>query len=103
MSDTTYIQPLCALMSFLDNTEYKKIDDDVFTQARLLEIRDIDIYRYLANKAFGTPEPNKDSMPKLCRSTTIKTTRRQFLTSCLAIVSHGMRYEKRGTQQRVTP
>ena len=55
MSDN-YIQPLCALMSFLDNKEYKTIDDDVFTQARLLEIRDIDIYRYLANKAFGTPE-----------------------------------------------
>ena len=71
MSDN-YIQPLCALMSFLDNKEYKTIDDDVFTQARLLEIRDIDIYRYLANKAFGTPKPNKDSVPNLCRSTTIK-------------------------------
>ncbi len=46
MSDN-YIQPLCALMSFLDNKEYKMIDDDVFTQARLLEIRDIDIYWYL--------------------------------------------------------
>ena len=71
MSDD-YIQPLCALMSFLDNKEYKTIDDDVFTEARLLKITDIDIYRYLANKAFGTPEPNKDSVPKLCRSTTIK-------------------------------
>ena len=90
-------------IAVLDNKEYKTIDDDVFTQARLLEITDIDIYRYLADKAFGTPEPNKDSVPKLCRSTTIKTTRRQFLTSCLAIVSHGMRYEKRGTQRRVRP
>ena len=71
MSDN-YIQPLCALMSFLDDKEYKTIDDDVFTEARLLKITDIDIYRHLANKAFGTPEPNKDSVPKLCRSTTIK-------------------------------
>jgi hypothetical protein len=29
-----YIQPLCTLMSFLDNKEYKTIDDEVYTQAR---------------------------------------------------------------------
>ena len=53
-------------------SEYQTIDDTVFTQARLLEITDVDVYRYLANKAFVTPEPNVDSVPDLCRSTTIK-------------------------------
>jgi hypothetical protein len=59
-------------MSFLDDTEYKTIDCVIFTQERLLKITDIDIYQYLVDKAFGTPEPNGDSVPDRCRSTTIK-------------------------------
>ncbi len=71
MSDS-YLYCLCLLMSFLDDTEYKMINNTIFTQERLLKITDIDIYRYLADKAFGTPELNGDSVPDQCRSTTIK-------------------------------
>ena len=72
MSDS-YPFCLCSLMSFLDDTEYKPpIDYTIFTQDRLAKITDVDIYRYLADKAFGTPELNGDSVPNRCRSTTIK-------------------------------
>ena len=68
----SYAYCLCSLMSFLDDTEYKTIDCTIFTQERLLKITDIDIYQYLADKAFGTSEPNGNSVPDRCRSTTIK-------------------------------
>jgi len=57
-------------MSFIDNTEYS--DDTAHPPERLAQVTDIDIYRYLANKAFGTPEPSEDDLPDQCRSATIK-------------------------------
>ena len=59
-----------SLMSFLDNTEYA--DNTVYSPERLAQVTDVDVYRYLANKAFGTPEPSEDDLPDQCRSATIK-------------------------------
>ena len=59
-----------SLMSFLDSTEYA--DNTAYSPERLAQVTDVDIYRYLANKAFGTPEPSADDLPDRCRSTTIK-------------------------------
>ena len=61
---------MISLMSFLDNTEYA--DNTAYSPERLAQVTDVDIYRYLANKAFGTPEPSADDLPDRCRSTTIK-------------------------------
>jgi hypothetical protein len=57
-------------MSFLDKTEYN--DAMVFSQERLAVLTNIKVYWYLANKAYGTPEPGHDDLPEKCRSTTIK-------------------------------
>ncbi len=58
------------LMSFLDNTEYA--NNMAYSPERLAQVTDVDVYRYLANKAFGTPEPSEVDLPDRCRSTTIK-------------------------------
>lgn len=65
-----YSSCMNSLMSFLDNTEYA--DNTAYSPERLAQVTDVDIYRYLANKAFGTPEPSADDLPDRCRSTTIK-------------------------------
>jgi hypothetical protein len=43
-----------------------------FSQELLTAVTNIDVYRYLANKAYGTPEPGQDDLPHKCRSSTIK-------------------------------
>ena len=65
-----YSHCMISLMSFLDNTEYA--DNTAYSPERLVQVTDVDVYRYLANKAFGTPEPSEDDLPDWCRSTTIK-------------------------------
>jgi hypothetical protein len=64
--------PYClnSLMSFLNKMEYD--DAMVFSQEWLAAVTNIDVYRYLANKAHGTPEPGHDDLPEKCCSTTIK-------------------------------
>ncbi len=42
-------------MSFLDKTEYD--DATAFSQEQLAAVTNIDVYWYLANKAYGTLEP----------------------------------------------
>jgi hypothetical protein len=42
-------------MSFLDKREYN--ESTAFSQEWLAAVTDIDVYRYLSNKAYGTPEP----------------------------------------------
>jgi hypothetical protein len=42
-------------MSFLNKTEYDNAR--TFSQERLGAVTDIDVYWYLANKAYSTPEP----------------------------------------------
>ncbi len=41
-------------------------------QEQLMSVTNIDVYWYLANKAYGTPEPSHDNLLEKCRSTTIK-------------------------------
>jgi hypothetical protein len=67
---TSYPYCLNSLMSFLDKREYNEAT--AFSQERLAAVNNIDIYRYLANKAYGTPEPGRDDLPHKCRSSTIK-------------------------------
>ncbi len=64
--------PYClnSLMSFLNKTEYN--DATRFSQEQLVAVTYINVYRYLANKAYGTPEPSQDNLPEKCCSTTIK-------------------------------
>jgi hypothetical protein len=57
-------------MSFLDKTEYDEAM--AFSQEWIAAVTDINVYRYLANKVYGTPEPGQDDLPEKCRSTTIK-------------------------------
>ncbi len=98
---TAYSFCMNSLMSFLDNTEYA--DNTAHSPERLAQVTDVDVYRYLANKAFGTPEPSEDDLPDRCRSTIINSIRRQFLTSCLDGARCGMRFERRGILQRAKP
>ena len=60
-----YSSCMNSLMSFLDNTEYA--DNTAYSPERLAQVTDVDIYRYFANKAFGTPEPSADDLPNRCR------------------------------------
>jgi hypothetical protein len=64
--------PYClnSLMSFLEKTKYD--DAMMFSQERLAAVTNINVYWYLANKAYGTPEPDRDDLPVKCHSTTIK-------------------------------
>jgi hypothetical protein len=57
-------------MSFLDKREYNEAT--AFSQEQLAAVTDIDVYRYLANKAYGTPEHGQDNLPHKCCSSTIK-------------------------------
>jgi hypothetical protein len=66
----SYPYSLNSLMSFHDKTEYN--DATVLSQERLVAVTDINLYWYLANKAYGTLEPSHDDLPEKCRSTTIK-------------------------------
>jgi hypothetical protein len=59
-----------SLMSFLDNTEYA--DNTAYSPERLAQVTDVDVYWYLSNKAFGTPEPSEDDLLDRCHSTTIR-------------------------------
>ncbi len=61
---------LNSLMSFLNKREYNEAT--AFSQERLTAVTDIDVYWYLANKAYGTPEPGWDNSPHKCHSSTIK-------------------------------
>ena len=65
-----YSHCMISLMLFVDNTKYA--DNTAYSPERLAQVTDVDVYRYLANKAFGTPEPSEDDLPDRCRSTTIK-------------------------------
>jgi hypothetical protein len=56
-------------MSFLNKTEYNEAK--AFSEERLVAVTDIDVYRYLANKAYSTPEPDWDNLPEKCRFCTI--------------------------------
>ena len=47
-------------------------DAAAFSQKWLAAVTNIGVYRYLANKAYGTPEPGQDDFPEKCCSTTIK-------------------------------
>jgi len=88
-------------MSFINNREYS--DDTAYPLERLAQVTDVDVCRYLANKAFGTPDPSEDDLPDWCRSATINSIRRQFLTSCLDGTWCGMIYERRGILKRARP
>jgi hypothetical protein len=66
----SYQYCLNSLMSFLNKKEYN--DAMVISQEELLAVTNINVYWYLANKAYGTPEPSNEDLPKKCRSTTIK-------------------------------
>jgi hypothetical protein len=57
-------------MSFLDKMVYD--DTTAFSQEWIASVTKIDVYWYLANKAYGTLEPSRDDLPEKCRSTTIK-------------------------------
>jgi hypothetical protein len=67
---TSYPHCLNSLISFLDKRKYNEAT--AFSQERLAAVTNINIYRYLANKAYGTPEPGRDNLPHKCRSSTIK-------------------------------
>jgi hypothetical protein len=51
----SYMYCLNSLLSFLNKTEYG--DATAFSQEQLAAVTNINIYWYLANKAYGTPEP----------------------------------------------
>jgi hypothetical protein len=57
-------------MSFLDKTEYNEAKG--FSQEQLAPVTNINVYWYLANKAYSTPEPGQNNLPEKCRSSTIK-------------------------------
>jgi hypothetical protein len=61
---------LNSLMVFIDNTEYSEAR--AFSPEWLAAVTNIDVYQYLANKAYGAPEPGGDELPDKCHSTTIK-------------------------------
>ena len=61
---------LNSLMSFLDKTEYNEAKG--FSQEQLAPVTNINVYWYLANKAYSTPEPGQNNLPEKCRSSTIK-------------------------------
>jgi hypothetical protein len=66
-----YPYQLNSLVSFLDKMEYD--DALVFSQERLAAVTNIDVYRYLANKAYSTLEPDwQDDLLEKCHSITIK-------------------------------
>jgi hypothetical protein len=66
----SYPYYLNSLMSFLDKTE--KDEAKAFSQERLMTAIDINVYWYLANKAYGTLEPGRDDLPEKYRSSTIE-------------------------------
>jgi hypothetical protein len=82
--------PYClnSLMSFLDKTEYNKAT--AFSQERLAAVTDIDAYRYLANKAYGTPEPGQKICQRSAAPLPLNTIRRGFLNTCLYSAWYGM-------------
>ena len=66
-----YKSYLAELMNYNENTTtYTK--ETTFTQERLLQLTDEDIYEWLANKAYGTPRPSSNDNPILCRSNTLE-------------------------------
>ena len=53
----TYQPTMVEFMSFLHGA-YEYPRDQVFTREQLLEIRPVDVKRYLCMKAYGDPDPN---------------------------------------------
>jgi hypothetical protein len=69
---TKYKPTLFQFMSFLDGITYSPADDTVsFTPDRLASITADDVVRYFNFKAYGTPEPRVNDLPKKCRSSTL--------------------------------
>jgi hypothetical protein len=67
---TSHSYCLNSLMLFLNKREYNEAT--AFSQDWLEAVTNINVYRYLANKAYGTPEPGQDNLPEKCHSSTIK-------------------------------
>ena len=64
-----YVSVLCQFLSFMDGITYSRHDFNMaISQARLLEITDHDVARYLTFKAFGTPAPAADAYPTFGRT-----------------------------------
>jgi hypothetical protein len=62
-----YQTVMIQFMSFLHGAvEYE--EDAVFTREQQLEIRPIDVKRFLCMKAYGDPDPNNDARPTEGRS-----------------------------------
>ena len=58
------VSVLCQFLSFIDGIPYSANDFNMaISQARLLEITNHDVARYLTFKAFGTPTPANDAYP----------------------------------------
>jgi hypothetical protein len=67
-----YKSTLFQFMSFLDGITYSPTDDTInFSTERLATITADDVVRYFNYKAYGTPEPGVNDLPKLCRSSTL--------------------------------
>ena len=68
----TYKSALFQFITFLDGITYSPDDDTVsFTSERLASITADDVVRYFNFKAYGTPEPGPNDLPKKCRSSTL--------------------------------
>ena len=65
----SYTYCLNSLMSLINNMENNEAR--AFSPEWLVAVANFDIYWYLANKAYGTPEPGGDDLPDKYRSTTI--------------------------------
>jgi len=69
-----YRNTLAALMSYLDNTVYRK--ETVFTQQRLLQLTPADILKWMNFKTFGMENPPRDANPSNARSSSIQNWRK---------------------------
>ena len=68
----TYKSALFQFITFLEGITYSPDDDTVsFTSERLASITADDVVRYFNFKAYGTPEPRVNDLPKKCRSSTL--------------------------------
>ncbi len=65
-----YRSLLIACLNFTTNTTHEK--NYIATQEELLALTPDHIYAYLANKAYGTPNPGIDARPTEGRSSTLE-------------------------------
>ena len=65
-----YKRILAAMMSYRDGMDYDFNFE--FSQEQLGELQPEDIYKWMAFKVYGRPDPNGDDNPTLGRSTSLQ-------------------------------